>query len=56
MAMHYRLRTLLILMAIEPPLLSIGWWLEAMPLVVGLGLIVLASVRRWERSKQTNSA
>jgi DNA-binding transcriptional regulator of glucitol operon len=24
--MRYRLRTLLILMAILPPLLSIGWW------------------------------
>lgn len=49
--MRYSLRLLVIFTALGPPLLAIGW-LDQIPLVVGLALIVVARVRQWERSQQ----
>jgi hypothetical protein len=34
--MQYHLRTLLILLAIGPPMLAVAWWFDLTPIVAGI--------------------
>jgi hypothetical protein len=55
--MRYRLRTLLILMAVLPPLLAVAWWVAAanpmlaILLAIGYGPLALLVGFSWLRDK-----